>query len=462
MKKRAKTGFSEIPKQNQYKSLLWKMLCKRFHGRHILFSLLFSFSVFSNQEKICELLEPWKISICSETNEKLSHVSNTLHTQLEASLIRKKVLPEETIEAGKAVFNIGIQYELHEWSWNFSGGSGFFMFDTQTFFSAYHVLGPLLDNISQLSEIVFKDQNGNSQEFEVKGIKFASKLRDIVIFEVEGYDGPVLELSLEPPQEQSYIMGYSEGFKIQSVRAFEATDIHYATFIELFDCYYGVNFGGASGGPLVNQKGKVEGVFTNMVDPPLRVCNHFLLARKLDFLAEKGETVRIYDSIEEIKELMDSEENNFVTLAEEGNMNAQYELLDEESFLNSAQEVKEAITSGNTLMLNALMSEATFRFLNAIDDNLLDKALNKIKTKVPFIGEEAEITEILVSFIEEGVAASELLPVTWYKMGAITYYISKNLEKACDFWNKARQTGHPFVFSDFVVVPPLDIIACEF
>lgn len=56
--------------------------------------------------------------------------------------------------------------------------------------------------------------------------------------------------------------GYSEGFKIKSVSAFEATDIHYGAFIELFDCYYEGSFGGSSGGPLVNQKRMVEGVFT--------------------------------------------------------------------------------------------------------------------------------------------------------------------------------------------------------
>ena len=52
--------------------------------------------------------------------------------------------------------------------------------------------------------------------------------------------------------------------------------------------------------------------------------------------------------------------------------------------------------------------------------------------------------------------------MTWYKMGVIAYYINKNLEKACDFWNKARQTGHPFVLSDIVIVPRLGIIHCEF
>ena len=245
---------------------------------------LFSFPVYSDEGKVCDLLEPWEVRVCSETEEGLTHISETLHAQLEASLIRKKVLPEKVTAAGTVVFNIGIQYEWREWNWSFSGGSGFFMFDNRTFFTAYHVLEGLLDGISHWNKIVFKDQKGVQHDFKVKAVKFMSKRRDMAVLEVEGYDGPVLEMSRKPPQEQSYIMGYPEGFKIQSVRAFEATDIHYGAFLELFDCYYGVSFGGSSGGPLVSREGKVEGVFTSMMGVSQYNCSHFLLARKLDFL----------------------------------------------------------------------------------------------------------------------------------------------------------------------------------
>ena len=54
------------------------------------------------------------------------------------------------------------------------------------------------------------------------------------------------------------------------------------------------------------------------------------------------------------------------------------------------------------------------------------------------------------------------LPVTWYELGVAAYYLDENLEEACDFWDKARQTGHPFVLSDSVIIPNMGIVRCEF
>ena len=198
---------------------------------------------------------PWNPGIfpfCGTTDEEIVIKSKHLHNQLEASLLRKKILPEEVTEAGKAVFRIGVQHTHLQWSWNFSGGSGFFMFDNRTFVTAYHVAEFLLS--SDWNEVVFKDQNGNQHEFQIKGVKFVSRLRDIAVLEVAGYEGPFLEPSTEPIKEQSYILGYSEEFKIQSAQAFQATNILYGAFSELFDCYYGANFGGSSGGASFEQK----------------------------------------------------------------------------------------------------------------------------------------------------------------------------------------------------------------
>lgn len=124
----------------------------------IFFLLFFSpFSVFSDETEICDLLDSWKIPVCATTDEERILKSNHLHTQLEASLLRKKILPKEVTKAGKATFRIGSQYTFRDWDWNFSGGSGFFMFDNRTFFTAYHVWEPLLNHISDWNEVVFKD-----------------------------------------------------------------------------------------------------------------------------------------------------------------------------------------------------------------------------------------------------------------------------------------------------------------
>ena len=407
----------------------------------LLFS--FPFSALSEEMEICSFPEPWKLPVCGTTNEERALKSEHFHNQLEASLLRKKILPEEVTEAGKAVFRIGIQYSHLQWSWNFSGGSGSFMFDNRTFVTAYHVVEPLLSYISDWNEVVFKDQNGNQHEFKIKGVRFVSRLRDIAVLEVAGYEGPFLEPSTEPIKEQSYILGYSEEFKIQSVQAFQATNILYGAFVELFDCYYGFNFGGSSGGPLLNKKGKVKAVFTNLIDSPFTGCP-FLLARKMDFLTEEIQNNQIYDSIEKAKELMLLEENKIAELAMEGNMDAKLELLlDAGEPFNSFEEIKEALRSDNGILQYFLIHKIA--------------SLQEQKIKIPPF-----ITEI----IDEKISSSkpqDLLSVNWYNKGLATYYdIDADLETACEFWDKARQTGHPLVHSDFVIVPSDgDIISCK-
>lgn len=269
-------------------------------------------------------------------------------------------------------------------------------------------------------------------------------MRDIVVLEVAGYEGSVLELSMESPKEQSYIMGYSKGFKIQSVRTFKATDIHYGAFLELFDCYYGFNFTGSSGGPLVNKKGEVEGVFANMIASPFTDCP-FLLARRLDFLTEEMQNNQINDSIEKVKEFMLLEQDKTIELATDGDWNARFELLFTEEFPpDFSVEFEKAIMSDNALIQYYLI-DITMRsyIIGGIYDTFQD-----------------------IEMIDEKITSSkpqDLLPVTWYSKGFVAYYEDADLKKACEFWDKARQTGHPFVFSDFVIAPSQgDIISCKF
>ena len=429
-------------KRKNLNSILYKLLrknaCNNSYGKclYILF-LFFSFSVFSNHEEHCELLMSWEVPVCGPTAEERTYKVNILSEQLAASLERKRALPKKVIKAGKTVFNIGTEKAFRDYSGNpeqdFRGGSGFFMFDDRTFFSAHHVLGALLNEISDWDEVVFKDQNGNTYDLKIKGVKFLSKLHDIVIFEIEGYDGPVLELSQEPPQNQSYVIGYPEGFKIQSViNPFETTN-HYAAFIELFDCYYGYDFIGASGGPLVNKEGKVEGVFGAGVETPLPTNCGFTLAKKLDFLSE-GIQMEVHDSIEKVKELMNSEENKLI---------ADNDLIRHLRILATIEKRKmKAIDTGVTEKLEG-------------KDSMIDEIMR-------FIDNKAD--EFFVSIIDLIAAAEsqQWLSVTSYEMGVAAYHIDDNLTEACHFWNKARQTGHPFVLSDSVIIPNLDIVRCEF
>ena len=168
-------------------------------------------------------------------------------------------------------------------------------------------------------------------------------------------------------------------------------------------------------------------------------------------------------TVEEAKDFMRLEETKTDLLAEAGDMNSGFELLRAGFSSNSVEGIKRIMTSGNGLMRHSLMNKGIFYLLDA-SDSLWEKAWDK--TTALFNGEEAAIHDLLLSFIGDGMLSSEpleFLPVTWYSRGIDAYYLTdEGLERACHFWNKARQTGHPFVLSDLVMIPPRSVVSCEF
>ena len=452
---------------------LRKNTCHNFYGK-CFFVLLtfFSLSALSNHEEHCEWIRPWELPVCGQTIEEITYKESVLSHALGASITRTREIPEEVIEASRAVFNIGFQNTFREWSWNFLGSSGFFMFDQRTFFSAYNLLESLEENVSHWNEVVFKDQDGVQQNFKIKGVKFASKLRDIVVFEVEGYEGPVLDLSLESPQGQSYIIGYPEGFKIKSVtHPFEAADTRYGAFIELFDCYYDLDFKGADGGPFLNKEGKVEGVFVSKINTSLPKDCGFILAGKLDFFNEgvknKNQT---YRSLAEVRELMRKEEQKIIALSADGNKDATFTLLTNRGFSfeqsDPLAQMRDLITSGNTLIRHTLSFVLIkMRQQDAISDAVSEVLIPETDALMSLMNDEESFRNRFIATINDlisGFEPQELLSMTWYEMGLAAYHIDDNLTEACDFWNKARQTGHPLVLADSVIIPNVDIIRCKF
>ena len=297
---------------------------------------------------------------------------------MQASSLRIKNLPEKVTRSGQAVFKFEAKHSFQQRDQNFPGGSGFFIFDNRTFFTNHHVLEALLGSISDWNEVVFKDQNENTRNFRIKGVKFASKLHDAAVLEVEGYKGPVLEMAETLPQEQSYIMGYSKGFQIRPVQTFEATDIQYGAFMELLDCYRGVDFSGSSGGPMVNKNGRVEGVFANMIRSDLPGSD-FLMTKKIEDLTEGIKGIKPIDAVEGVRELMARDMEQTVELAKSGNIDAQLELsMDGFSYHETTDPLEivvRAFTEGNAYSRHIAVSQVMEWHIignNTITERLLD------------------------------------------------------------------------------------------
>lgn len=395
----------------------------------------FAFSSKINKKDYCNSLDLWEISLCAKNKEEFLRKSNVLNNLLQSSLFRKNFLPKKVLEAGKAVFHFVVRHRYHK-EFYVGTGSGFFLFNNNTLFTNHHVLSYLLNErgILNWNEIVFKDQNGNKRSFSVKGVKFLSEIYDVAVLEVEGYEGPILDLAVHSPQEQSYIMGYPKDkgkkeFKIQSVySAFDITGVYYGVFLELFDCYYGVNFTGSSGGPMVNQQGKVEAVFSNMVHSSR--CS-FLLTRKIHFLAEQlKKSTQVFHSVQEAKEMINRDRGTTIELAQSGNPAAQYALFYEVD--------KVADTDLKKKILGV--------------DHILVRHFEVKRKGLKYITDRQKIN------------SKNLLHTTWYEAGVYASYVDDDINAACEFWKKAGELGHPYIRSNFVFLPRRryehDIIDC--
>ena len=61
----------------------------------------------------------------------------------------------------------------------------------------------------------------------------------------------------------------------------------------------------------------------------------------------------------------------------------------------------------------------------------------------------------------EKIANKNVLHATWYEAGAYVYYKDNDFDTACKFWKKVGELGHPYVRSNFTIIPyKKDIIYC--
>ena len=401
---------------------------------------------FKNGEENCEMLESWKITICGENPQDLRNKSKALDHFMVQSLERKKQIPQGVREAGRAVFGIGAHnYKHNHWSWDYAGGTGFVAFDENTFVTSQALLSEIFDNISSLDELLFKNQQGEEQNFKAVGLKFASATYNVAVLEIEGYKGPVLEFAKgEDSKGQSYILGHHRGESLWTSQlkiypaphVFPFTDSRNEIFQEPFDCLYGYNYSGMSGGPVTNRQGQVKTIFVSrtksMFSCPV------LNSRGLDvlFLPENLQSKGI-SSLQEAKEYLQNDSEEMKRQAfEEGDIPALTEFVRRDIDILRVDDdyARDVINWG-------LEVSKYFRFIEFIDAMINDTAYDRGWAKKP---------------------SSYLTPFMWYELGTSLYYNNQDLETACKFWQKANEQAHPYIYSGFVFIlkEGVDIVFC--
>ena len=195
----------------------------------------------------------------------------------------QEILQEaELQEAQKAVAKVILNESV--WSaftnHNFTYGTGFFI-DHETLVTNYHVIAPLLMKSSNASD--FEDLLDSSyierdgKEYAITGVKSISATYDLAVLQIEGYEGPVLELAEE--ESDSFVMALGFPSVDNTPRNLRTLDFQLITghlfdqnspsFCSTSDIPLVINFfgnvKGASGSPVVNRRGQVIGILRSYV-----------------------------------------------------------------------------------------------------------------------------------------------------------------------------------------------------
>ena len=144
----------------------------------------------------------------------------------------------------------------------YSGGSGFFVNDSKTFVTNFHVIQhslmiPESDPLhwSQSLKIIH-----NGKTYPIKGVKNLSVRRDLAVLEIEGYSGDFLKLSDKIPSGRVYAIGFPKG----SHHIIPADVLYYGDggieFFLSFHRPFHKETKGLSGGSVVNEHGDVIGI----------------------------------------------------------------------------------------------------------------------------------------------------------------------------------------------------------
>ena len=271
-------------------------------------------------------------------------------------------------------------------------GTGFFV-DQQTLVTNYHVIALLLLNSSDSSD--FEDLLESSyiekgeQKYSITDIKNVSVVNDLVVLQVEGYQGPVLELAEEEmhPDDAISIPGFPSVDKNpEYIASIELREIIGRIGKTVFDCspfeiplmldFFGA-LGGASGSPILNPKGQVIGVLHSFA----------------------GEAFACGTETKYLRELLQSHRSQNVSM---------YDFLKNKIFESLNQAIKEKDINAQyrvgSLLLQGWIPEAMLTNHLSIDNDIHPKML---------------AVNLVETLAEQGNAASQLLLSKLYVSGLV-------------------------------------------
>ena len=307
-------------------------------------------------------------------------------------------------------------------------GTGFFV-DQQTLVTNYHVIAPLLlfsfDNsdFEDLLESSYIEKD--EQRYAITDIINVSVVDDLAVLQVEGYQGPVLELAEEETHlgDVISIPGFPSVDKIpeytRTIRLQEITGtvVDITAYCSLADISLTIDFfsvlGGASGSPILNTAGKVVGVLHSTGGESI-VCGTKIKHLKHLLQNPRFQSVGIYDFMEsKIFEILDQ------TIKEKDTI-AQYRLA--------------------TLLLQDIIPETIVINHPFVDNNIHPKML-----AVNFTKELAEQGNISAQFVLgnlyiEGLDVEEK---KWFIMSETDSLVEQDIKQSIYWLEQVAEQGLP-------------------
>ena len=208
-----------------------------------------------------------------------------------------------------------------------SSGSGFFI-EGNILVTNFHVLDALIDgkNDADLNSIVITMANDRIPKTRsIKGIIAADFLLDLVLLEVDEVflQNKELTLSHSPIKDETslYVLGFPQG-KFKTIPLEDVWDSD--DFYMVTNSYKGL-INGASGSPMINEKGEVFAVVSK-VFPQTNTINVIKGEHLQMLLSEKyGQPI----GNDEVFDWMKEQRNEWERMANAGNMRAQLNMSDE-------------------------------------------------------------------------------------------------------------------------------------